>query len=89
MLTRALTVVYIVLCFEMGLLLLVFPWLPPWTANYFVHQYSWIEAAARNYYARGAVSGIGLADIGLGVYETWRYRQQSRALTAISRVSSP
>ena len=88
MLTRALTVVYIVLCFEMGLLLLFFPWLSPWTANYFVHQYSWVAVAARNYYARGAVSGIGLADIGLGVYETWRYRQQSRALEASNRISS-
>ena len=89
MLTRALTVVYIVLCFEMGLLLLFFPWLSPWTANYFAHQHLWIAAAARNYYVRGTVSGIGLADIGLGVYETWHYRQQPRALEAGSRSSSP
>jgi hypothetical protein len=89
MLTRAVTVVYIVLCFAMGLLLLFVPWLSSWTANYFVHHYPWIGAAARNYYARGAVSGIGLADIGLGVYEAWRYRQQSRALAAVARMSSP
>ena len=85
---RALVVVYIVLCFEMGLLLLLFPWFSAWTANYFVHQYPWVEAAARNYYVRGAVSGVGLADIGLGVYETWRYRQRSRALMPVTRSSS-
>jgi len=29
-----------------------------------------------NYFVRGAVSGIGLADIGLAVYELWRFRRQ-------------
>ncbi|HUI41326.1 MAG TPA: hypothetical protein VL523_05100 [Terriglobia bacterium] len=60
-------VLYILLCLTMGLVLLVTPWIPPWTNNYFVAHYTWIETLARNDYVRGAVSGLGLADLGLGV----------------------
>ena len=59
---------YILLCFTMGLVLLVAPWIPAWTSNYFVEHFAWVEGLARNDYVRGAVSGLGLADIGLGVY---------------------
>ena len=85
MLTRAFNIVYILLCFEVGLLLFFFPWLSSWTGNFFVHHHPWISAVARNDYVRGAVSGIGLADIGLGVYESWRYRRRPRALAALPR----
>ncbi|HEV3279743.1 MAG TPA: hypothetical protein VG860_23355 [Terriglobia bacterium] len=69
---RLLRFLYIVLCFLMGLMLLFAPWLLPWPENYFFLRYSWVQAAASNYYVRGAVSGIGLADIALGVWETGR-----------------
>ena len=80
MLTRALAGFYIVFCFAMGLLLLFMPWLPGWTSNFFAHHYPWVDTLARNDYLRGSISGIGLADIGLGTYETGRLRKRSRAL---------
>ncbi len=70
-------VVYILLCFEVGLLLLFFPWLSAWTKNFFVDHYPWVSSLARNGFVRGAVSGLGLADIWLGIYEIWRLRQRS------------
>ncbi len=73
---RLLTVLYIVVCFEMGVLLFVFPWVSLWSKNYFVDHYHWVSSIARNYFVRGAISGIGLADIGLALHEVWRFRQQ-------------
>lgn len=70
---RLLAVLYIMLCFMMGLLLLLSPWLLPWSDNFFVLRYSWVGTVASNYYVRGAVSGIGLADIALGLWEAARF----------------
>ena len=70
---RLFNVLYIVLCFLMGLMLVLSPWLLPWEENYFFVRYAWIQTAASNYYVRGAVSGVGLADIALGVWEVIRY----------------
>jgi hypothetical protein len=74
--SRALTVIYVLFCFEMGVFLFVLPWVSLWSHNFFVAQYSWVSAIASNYFIRGAVSGIGLADIWLAIYELWRFRRQ-------------
>lgn len=76
MMSRVLTITYIVFCFEIGVFLLVLPWISLWNKNFFVDHYPWISSFAKNYFVRGAVSGIGVADIILAVYELWRARQQ-------------
>ncbi|HXJ92749.1 MAG TPA: hypothetical protein VMT20_07680 [Terriglobia bacterium] len=73
------TVFYIILCFAMGLVLLLAPWFSSWTNNFFTHHYLWVDALARNDYLRGSISGLGLADVGLGFYETSRFFRQPRA----------
>jgi hypothetical protein len=73
---RALTIIYVLFCFEMGVFLFVLPWVSFWNHNFFVAQYPWVSAIASNYFVRGAVSGIGLADIWLAIYELWRFRRQ-------------
>lgn len=70
---RLFTILYIVLCFLMGLMLLFSPWLLPWEENYFFLRHSWIQIVASNYYVRGAISGIGVADIALSAWEAVRY----------------
>lgn len=70
---RLFTVLYIVLCFLMGVMLLFSPWLLPWEENYFFVRYSWVQIVAGDYYVRGAISGIGVADIALGALEITRY----------------
>jgi hypothetical protein len=79
---RALAILYIVFCFEMGVLLLVLPWLSLWHKNFFVENYLWVSALARDYYVRGAVSGIGLADIWLACLEVWRLRRELGLMSA-------
>jgi len=74
--SRALIILYIVFWFDMGVFLFLLPWTPLWSRNFFVAQYPWVSSIALNYFVRGAVSGIGLADIGLAVYELWRFRRQ-------------
>jgi len=73
---RALIILYVILCFELGLFLFVWPWTAYWTGNYFVGRYPLISGIAGNYFVRGAISGIGLADIWLAFYELWRMRRR-------------
>jgi hypothetical protein len=72
---RALIVLYILFCFEVGAFLFVLPWISVWGENFFVAEYPWISAITQNYFVRGAVSGLGLADIWLATYELWRFRR--------------
>ena len=70
--SRAWTILYILFCFELGVFLLVLPWVSLWTHNYFVTEFPWFSALALNHFTRGAISGLGLADIWLAFYELWR-----------------
>ncbi len=74
--SRLLTIIYIVFCFEMGVFLFVFPWVAIWSRNYFVGHYPMFAAVTHNYFLRGAISGLGLADIWLALFEVWRLRQE-------------
>jgi hypothetical protein len=85
---QALSVFYIMLCFTMGVLLLFSPWLPVWTGNFFAHHYPWVGGFVGNNYLRGAVSGLGLADIGLGAYETGLYRRRNRRPDTMPHITS-
>jgi hypothetical protein len=61
-----------------GVFLFILPWASFWRKNYFVDHYPVILGIAHNYFLRGAVSGLGLADIWLAVYEIWRLLQRPR-----------
>ena len=43
------------------------PWTPLWQRNYFAALWPWLEVAMRNYFVRGAVSGVGLVTAWIGV----------------------
>ena len=77
LMNRVLTILAILICFELGMVLLLIPWASLWTRNFFFHHYAWVSAVAKNYFVRGAVSGVGLADMGLAVYEFRRLRRQA------------
>jgi hypothetical protein len=76
MMNRLLAILYILFCFEVGVLLFVLPWVSLWNKNFFVGHYPWISTMAHNYFVRGAISGIGLADIWLAFFELWRFRKE-------------
>lgn len=58
--------------FVIGVALLYIPWIPLWTNNYFVLHYAWVSVIIQNDYFRGAISGVGLADIWLAYEELMR-----------------
>jgi hypothetical protein len=70
---RLLTIIYIIFCLELGIFLFILPWASFWGKNYFIGHYPLVSGIWRNYFLRGAVSGLGLADIWLAVYEIWRF----------------
>ena len=72
---RWLAILYVVICFEMGASLFLFPWVPLWSQNFFVGHYFWVFTLARNYYIRGGISGLGLIDVFLAFHEVWRLRR--------------
>ncbi|HEV2498461.1 MAG TPA: hypothetical protein VGY31_02625 [Terriglobia bacterium] len=61
-----------ILYFVIGVALLYIPWVPLWTNNYFVLHYAWVSVIVQNDYFRGAISGVGLADIWLAYEELMR-----------------
>jgi hypothetical protein len=74
---RLSSVLFIVFCFEVGLFLLVYPWTESWSRNYF----SWLPGrhlepawrqAWNNTYVRGAVSGLGAANLWIALGEVFR-----------------
>ena len=73
---RALLILYVLFCFELGVFLLILPWVAIWSHNHFVTSHSWVSAIVLNHFVRGAVSGLGLADIWLAIHELWRLRHE-------------
>jgi len=60
---RVLRVLLILVCFEMGVLLMILPWSNFWELNYFLTRYPVLTPYLMNSAVRGAVSGLGLLDV--------------------------
>ena len=57
-------------CFlEIGLLLVVLPWTGFWDRNYVFDTIPLLHGLTPNPYLRGAVSGLGVLNVGLGILE--------------------
>ena len=78
---------FILICFEIGILLVILPWVPSpsWNENYLLvlaadkMHWPWLALAMKSGYARGAVSGLGVLNIMLGVWEVVNFKRTSRA----------
>ena len=51
---------------EVGLLLLVLPWSAFWEHNYFAEAWPPLHPLLTNNFIRGAVTGLGLVNLGAG-----------------------
>jgi hypothetical protein len=71
-------VLLIVLCLEVGLFLLVFPWTEYWQNNYLATLVPQWRRYWLNAYLRGAVSGLGIANLYLSLVEIFRLRRFAR-----------
>jgi hypothetical protein len=77
-LERTSLVVYVVFCVELGMLLAVLPWTRVWTDNTFVISRPLLRSLATDNFVRGLVTGLGLVDIWLGIWEAVHYREPQK-----------
>ena len=90
--SRLSVVFYIILCLEIGIVLTVLPWVPhgwlglsDWGNNYFLllaaHKAGYgVQRFIASGWVRGAVSGVGIVNLAMGVWELIHFRQTVRAL---------
>jgi hypothetical protein len=70
-------VLLIIICLELGLFLLIYPWSDGWSDNYFAWavrgsiQPAWHEFWT-NSFVRGAISGMGAVNLWIAVTEVFR-----------------
>ena len=57
------------LSIEIGLVLIVIPWSAFWERNYFAQLLPPLHGIITNHFLRGAVSGIGLINLSVGLAE--------------------
>ena len=64
---------WIILCFELGAFLLVYPWMDSWQENGIQGWLHLSEVTWLNPYFRGALSGLGLVNIYVSLVELFYY----------------
>ena len=90
---RLSVIFYIILCLEIGFVLTIVPWWPQgmwgfrdWGNNYFLLYAAQktgiqgLQAIVASGWVRGAVSGIGLLNLGIAVWEIFHFRETVAAL---------
>ena len=95
--SRLSVIFYIILCFEIGILLVCLPWIPQgmfglsdWSNNYFLVLATrktgvyGLQSLVASGWVRGAVSGLGLLNIGMAIWESIHFRDRVNALQATS-----
>ena len=70
--------IFITFCLEIGLFLLIFPWTDYWGSNYFSSLFPQMETLWDNMYLRGAVSGLGAANLYISFVEIFRLKRFMR-----------
>ena len=84
---------YIILCLEIGIFLTVLPWWPhgmwgisDWGNNYFLLYAArttgiqGIQTVVASGWVRGAVSGVGILNLGIAFWEIFNFKKTVRAL---------
>jgi hypothetical protein len=71
-------ILLVTFCLEIGLFLLVFPWSEYWSTNYFSSFLPEWRRYWTNSYFRGAVSGLGVANLYIALVEIFRLRRFAR-----------
>jgi hypothetical protein len=73
MMNRLLAIAFILFCFEIGLFLVFVPWSTLWEHNVILGYSLTLHRFLLNNFVRGAVSGLGVIDLVLGVSELGRF----------------
>ncbi len=71
-------VLYILYSLEVGVFLLFLPWLGIWENNYLIYLYPKLGLLVANPFFKGAVLGLGLVNILIGIHEIASFRTHGR-----------
>lgn len=74
---RTWLVVFVLFCLEVGIMLTVLPWTRIWSDNSLLLNFPAVREFLMNGFVRGAVSGLGLVDIWMGIAEAVTYRENA------------
>ncbi len=75
---RVLVLLFVFFCASVGVLLVILPWRPEWTDNYFLLASPGLRAFVSNGFVRGLCSGLGLLDIWIGFWEAVHFHDGTR-----------
>ncbi len=78
MVNKVLFVIYVLYCLEVGIFLLVYPWMRLWDQNFLLQYSSFLRVLLLNDFFRGAVSGLGIANLILGAWEVAHFQRYFR-----------
>jgi hypothetical protein len=81
----------IVFFFEVGFVLMLVPWSAYWDRNYFVETIPWLQLVVTNNFVRGAVTGLGLVNLAVGLSElisVFVARREEEPMLSIGRPSA-
>jgi len=67
--------VFVLFCFELGVFLLVFPWMRSWDLSWFAGISPQFHGVWMSPFFRGALSGLGLLNIYISLVEIGRLRR--------------
>ena len=71
-------IIFVIFCIELGMLLTVLPWTRVWTDNSLLVSHPSWRAFAHDNFVRGVVTGFGLLDIWIGIWEAVHYRDPGK-----------
>jgi hypothetical protein len=75
-------ILYILYSIEVGGFLLVLPWLSIWENNYMIYLYPQIRPIIANSFLKGAVLGMGILNLIIGVQEIVESKKHFKKLFA-------
>lgn len=70
--SKVAAILFVIFCFEVGVFLLVFPWMDSWNSNWLRDTAPLLRRWWDNPFLRGALSGVGLVNIYISFVEMFR-----------------
>jgi hypothetical protein len=71
-------VFYILYSLEVGIFLLFLPWTSVWDNNYILYLYPKLRPVITNSFFKGAVLGLGIVNILIGIQEIAQFRRKAK-----------
>lgn len=82
-------ILYVLVCLEIGIFLVLVPWSAIWERNYFLSAYPSLRPIVLAPTFRGAVAGLGVANIYVGLREIVNRRYRRGPAPEVSREGEP